>query len=447
VSTKLSLFLRSNATTAYGRGLAVRQARLTVSVALLVGFLLALMQMTFDYKNEQHSIDRQLQQALESSSPAAAESLWTLSTDLANGVAEGLISHPLIVEATIETITGTLLSHRSRIIDSESNFVNLSFLFGAARMEVVSLSHKDNTVGYLSLKVDPFLARQEFLKRFVIILLAGLVKALILAAALGAVFYMTLTRPFKRYANWVKQIDPNDPESWQQAPPKREHHDELRAFAESIFQRFVQARAYFLELKQTRSALRRLNQDLEDRVQTRTRELESALARAEHLATTDMLTGIPNRRSFMAQAEQRHAEWLRHQRPYALLMMDLDNFKQINDNYGHPAGDKVLASVASALRQYTRCEDIIGRLGGEEFCVLLVGVSEVEAMTLAERIRTELAKLPIIFEGQSIPVTASFGLVPPALLLDNFDEVLKNSDKMLYQAKHEGRNRVCLYHD
>ena len=424
----------------------MRQARLTVSVALLVGFLLALMQMTFDYKNEQHSIDRQLQQVLETSSPAAAESLWTLSTDLANGVAEGLVSHPLIVEATIETITGTLLSHRSRAIDFKPKLVNLSFLFGAARMEVISLSYKENTVGYLRLKVDPFLARQEFLQRFMIILLAGLAKALILAAALGAVFYMTLTRPFKCYADWVKQIDPNDPEGWQQAPPQREHHDELRAFAESIFQRFVQARAYFLELKQTRSALKRLNQDLEDRVLTRTKELENALARAEHLATTDMLTGIPNRRSFMTQADQRHAEWLRHKRPYALLMMDMDNFKQINDTYGHPAGDQVLISTATALRQYTRCEDVIGRIGGEEFCVLLVGVSEVEAITLAERIRTELANLPVVFEGKSISVTASFGLVPPELLQENFDDVLKNSDQMLYQAKHEGRNRVCLYH-
>jgi len=443
---RLHRFFKSKPMTGISRGLAVRQARLSVSIAVLIGFLLVLIQMVLDYQNEKSSIDLQLLQVLESSSPAAAESLWTLSTDLANGVVEGLLSHPLIVEAKIETITGTLLSHQSRPLEPETSLVDFSFLFGAARMVDMPLLHKRKTVGRLKLKIDPLLARQELLKRFLIVLVAGLVKAFILAGALGAVFYVTLTRPFQHYAHWVERIDPNDPEGWQQPPPKRKQYDELTAFAESIFQRFVQARTYFMELQHTRSELKALNQELEKRVQTRTKELETALERAEHLATTDMLTGIPNRRSFMKQAEQRHAEWLRHDRPYALLMMDLDKFKQINDTYGHPAGDQVLKSVAASLQQNTRVEDILGRMGGEEFCILLVGVSEVEAISLAERMRTELAKLPIVFEGRHIPVTASFGLVPPELLQENFDEVLKNSDQMLYQAKNEGRNRVCLYH-
>jgi len=447
MNTKLQRFFKSKSATGVAQGLAIRQARLTVCIAMFIGFLLVLIQMVLDYQNEKSSIDRQLQQVLESSSPAAAESLWTLSTDLASGVAEGLLSHPLIVEAKIETITGTLLSHQSRPLEPEASLVNFSFLFGEARMEVIPLLYKGKPVGRLKLKIDPLFARQELLKRFLIILVAGLIKAFILASALGAVFYITLTRPFQQYADWVEQIDPNDPEDWKQAPPKRKQHDELTAFAESIFQRFVQARTYFLELQHTRSELKALNQQLEARVKTRTKELETALVRAEHLATTDMLTGIPNRRSFMKQAEQRHAEWLRHGRPYALLMMDLDKFKQINDTYGHPAGDQVLKCVAVSLQQNTRIEDILGRIGGEEFCILLVGVSEEQAISLAERMRTELAKLQIVFEGKHIPITASFGLVPPELLQENFDEVLKNSDQMLYQAKNEGRNRVCLYHN
>jgi len=447
MNTILQRLFKSKSATGIGQGLAIRQARLTVCIALFIGFLLVLIQMVLDYQNEKTSINLQLQQILESSSPAAAESLWTLSTDLANGVAEGLLSHPLIVEAKIETITGTTLSHQSRPIEPEASLVEFSFLFGTPRVEVIPLLYKGVTVGRLKLKVDPLLARQELLKRFFIILVAGLVKACILAGALGTVFYITLTRPFQQYANWVEQINPNDPEDWQQAPPTRRQHDELTIFAESIFQRFVQARVYFLELKKTRSELKVLNQELEERVLTRTYELKIALDRAEHLATTDMLTGIPNRRSFMIQAEKRHAEWLRHGRPYALLMMDLDKFKQINDTYGHPAGDQVLKIVASSLQQNTRIEDILGRIGGEEFCILLVGVSEVEAITLAERMRTALARLQIVFEGKHIPITASFGLVPPEFLKENFDDVLKNSDQMLYQAKNEGRNRVCLYHN
>ena len=448
MSSKLLHDQKPPPTTKLRQSLAARQAFLTLSVAMLLGFLMALTQILFDYQSEQHSIDRQLQQVLESSSPPAAESLWTLSSDLANGVSEGLVSHPLIVEAKIETITGTLLSHRSRPIVAAPWLVNLSFIFGSEKVELVPLSHEDDasgqTIGRLWLKINPVHARQEFLNRVIVILISGLLKALIFAGGLLALYYATLTRPIQRYANWIEKINPDAPEGWQQAPPSRKQHDELTTFGESTALRFRQARAYFLQLQQARRELKTLNRELEDRVQTRTEELKIALARAEHLATTDELTDLPNRRSFMDQAEKRHAEWLRHKRPYALLMMDLDNFKQVNDTFGHPAGDQVLISVASALRQYTRREDILGRLGGEEFSVLLAGVSEVEAITLSERIRSELAKLPIIFDGKHISVTASFGLVPPELLQESFEEVLKNGDKMLYQAKNNGRNRVCL---
>jgi len=437
--------MRTRSTMNYGQGLAVRQAYLTVGIALLVGFVMSLILLVLEYKNEQRHIEQQLQRVIKSSSAAAAESLWTLSTDLANVVSEGLISQPLIAEATIETFTGTMLSQRSRPVMSECWLDNLSFLFGATRVEVIPLFYKNDIVGNLKLEIDPLPARQAFFKQILTLFAGELAKSLILAGALLTLFYITLARPIRNYANWIERIDPDNPEGWQQAPPKREQRDELTAFGESVFQRFVQARTYFLELQQTRSALKTLNQELEERVQARTKELETALTRAEHLATTDMITGIPNRRSFMDQAEKRHAEWLRYKRPYAVLMIDLDKFKQINDTYGHPAGDQVLISVASALRQHTRCEDIVGRMGGEEFSALLVGVSEAGAITLAERIRTEIAKLPILFEGLHIPVTASIGLVPPELLQDDFDDVLKNGDQMLYQAKNEGRNRVCVY--
>lgn len=429
----------------YGESLAIRQAYLTVAIALIVGFVMTVMLLIFEYQSEQRRIERQLDRTIESTSAAAAESLWILSSDLADGVAEGLVSQPLIIEVSIETFTGTVLSQRSRLDVVPSWLNNFSFIFGAARMEVIPLFHKEDRVGQLNLKIDPLLARQEFLYRVLIILLGELVKTLILAAALLALFYITLARPIRSYAKWVARINPDDPEGWQHAPPMRRQRDELSALSDSIFQRFVQARSYFMELQQTRNALKTLNQDLEDRVQARTKELNSALAHAEHLATTDVLTDLPNRRSFMEQAGKRHAEWLRHRRPYAVLMLDLDHFKQVNDTYGHLAGDLVLKIVASSLRQHIRCEDIIGRLGGEEFCVLLIGLGEADVVLLAERIRAEIAKLIIEFEGQTIPITASFGLLPPESLSDDFNKVLKDADQMMYQAKKEGRNRVCRY--
>jgi diguanylate cyclase (GGDEF)-like protein len=445
MNIRMGINKSKKSTGGYRSNLALRQAYLTVAIALLMGFFMALLLLIVEYTNEQQRIERRLERMIESTSAAASESLWILSDELANGVCEGLVSQPLIIEATIETLTGTVLSRRSRLNESPAWLDSFAYVFGTARVVEVPLFYHDDRIGQLSLTIDLLPAREEFLYRALIILLSELVKALILAAALLVLFYITLARPVRRYASWVARINPADPEGWQQAPPKRKQHDELAALGDAVFQRFVQARAYFMELQQTRSALKTLNQDLEDRVQARTQELNFALAHAEHLATTDVLTGIPNRRSFMEQAEKRHAEWLRSKRPYAVLMMDLDKFKQINDVYGHLAGDLVLKSVAVSLRQHTRREDIIGRLGGEEFCVILVGLSEANAVVLAERIRTEIANLPIEFEGQEISVTSSFGLVPPELLQENFDDILKHADQMMYQAKNEGRNQVCLY--
>ena len=445
MNIKMGINKGKKSTKGYRSNLALRQAYLTVTIALLMGFFMALLLLIVEYTNEKQRIERRLERMIESTSAAASESLWILSDDLANGVCEGLVSQPLIIEAAIETLTGTVLSRRSRRNESPAWLDSFAYVFGPVRVVEVPLFHHDDRIGQLSLIIDFLPAREEFLYRALVILLSELVKALILAAALLVLFYITLARPVRRYAGWVARINPADPEGWQQAPPKRKQRDELAVLGDSVFQRFVQARAYFMELQQTRSALKILNQDLENRVQARTQELNSALAHAEHLATTDVLTGIPNRRSFMEQAEKRHAEWLRSKRPYAVLMMDLDKFKQINDVHGHLGGDLVLKSVAVSLRQHTRREDIIGRLGGEEFCVILVGISEADAVILAERIRTEIANLTIEFEGQAISVTSSFGLVPPELLEENFDEVLKHADKMMYQAKNGGRNQVCLY--
>lgn len=437
--------MSSKSTLNYGQGLAVRQVFLTVSIALLVGFFMALILLFFEYQHEQRRIEQHLQRVITSSSAIAAESLWTLNANLADVISEGLVNHPLIVDATIETFTGTMLSQHHRPITSDYWLDNLSFLFGPTRVEIIPLFHNKEAIGHLTLKIDFLLARQAFFTQILTLLAGELVKTLMLAAALLALFYITLARPIRNYANWIEQIDPDDPEGWLHALPKREQRDDLTALGESIFQRFVQARAYFLELEKTRSELKMLNQELEEHVLARTKELETALAHAKHLATTDVMTGIPNRRSFMDQAEKRHAEWLQYKHPYAVLMIDLDKFKHVNDTYGHPAGDQVLISVAAALQQHTRDKDIIGRIGGEEFCVLLVGVSKTEAINLAERIRAEIAQLPIEFEGQTIPVTASFGLVPPDRLQADFNTVLKNGDQMLYQAKNEGRNRVCIY--
>lgn len=158
------------------------------------------------------------------------------------------------------------------------------------------------------------------------------------------------------------------------------------------------------------------------------------------LATTDALTGLHNRRSFLDILQQQLKISTPHC-PGALLMLDIDHFKRVNDTYGHPAGDLVIQNIAQGIRDSLRQDDISGRLGGEEFAVLLPKATLQQAQQLAERIREHVAATPTITHKETIYVTISIGV---ALLYgQDEDSVKSQADQALYQAKNSGRNRVC----
>lgn len=167
---------------------------------------------------------------------------------------------------------------------------------------------------------------------------------------------------------------------------------------------------------------------------------EQALA---NIAYTDTLTGLPNRRAFFEQADAAFAVASRYSRPLAILMIDLDHFKRVNDSYGHAAGDLVLARTANCMRQCLREADLPARLGGEEFVVMLPETPLANAMEAAERIRQAIEQEPpVIFEGNSISVTASVGVAMLNMGSNDIQSIIQQADDALYQAKHAGRNRV-----
>ena len=163
------------------------------------------------------------------------------------------------------------------------------------------------------------------------------------------------------------------------------------------------------------------------------------------LATTDSLTGVYNRRTFKELAEPQLSRSRRAKQPVALLMLDLDHFKRINDTYGHLAGDDVLKAFASLVRTCLRKEDLLARYGGEEFVVLLPGASETDAATLGERIREEVAAHPLDANGHLVRVTVSVGVAAESGdTLASLEAMLGRADEALYVAKNQGRNRVVV---
>lgn len=166
----------------------------------------------------------------------------------------------------------------------------------------------------------------------------------------------------------------------------------------------------------------------------------------EKLSKTDALTGLTNRRCFVELVEAEMARATRYGHPLALVMMDIDHFKQVNDTRGHLAGDDVLVGVAGALGDAARAQDVVCRYGGEEFAVLLPETDAVGAQELARRVASKLAATAIDAEGGSpIVVTMSMGIADlPDAATRTVDDFIRRADDALYDAKNAGRDRVVV---
>lgn len=171
------------------------------------------------------------------------------------------------------------------------------------------------------------------------------------------------------------------------------------------------------------------------------KEVEQMLVAMAH---TDSLTGLANRGHFLGLAKQELARSLRYNKPLSVLMLDADLFKSINDRYGHTVGDTALMKLADVCRETLRAVDLVGRLGGEEFAVLLPETDHAMAVEVADRLRKAIADSRVPLErGLPLKFTVSIGVASLASRDDNLDVLLNKADTALYEAKNSGRNKVC----
>lgn len=254
--------------------------------------------------------------------------------------------------------------------------------------------------------------------------LATTAGALLLAALLSSLIASSVTRPIRDISRVVSRIG----EGALEARTNVAQAGVLATLAAGI-----NAMAAQVAVSQ---------EELQQKVKLATAEMRRQKEAAELAARIDPLTGVFNRRAFAEIAEMEVQRALRYGNPLSLIMMDLDHFKGINDAYGHGAGDAVLASFSRTVAAVLRDVDIVGRIGGEEFVVLLPDTGVSEAMQAAERIRQAVAGSQLQILGRRLSYSASFGVAEFDPTELSFSGFLAKADTALYKAKSAGRNRV-----
>lgn len=286
-----------------------------------------------------------------------------------------------------------------------------------------------------------------------------------LAGVLSFALSLILAMIFSRYlsANFTRRIVTlNDrvsaivPEGNSQ-PPK-DGGDELHQLAQSFDQMTDRLESKHRQLEQSRQELLQAHDELEERVSDRTSQLLLANTKLrqeigerkrveemlEELSRTDYLTGILNRRAMTQRLEELAESVTDTSESFCIILLDLDHFKEINDNFGHDVGDQTLKHAVERLRHGIRESDLLGRWGGEEFLIMLPRTGLPEAQGLAERLCRSLAGSRMETDGQSVAVTGSFGVADFLPGRENLDACLKRADDALYQAKSDGRNRIIV---
>lgn len=363
-----------------------------------------------------------------------ASALWSMDHDKLKSIANGIAEIPDIMAVRIvDPVNGRLLVQVGTIpASNDTERPSLAHRFDVVQeegfgREVVGRAEFHSSLGQVLRRTQGKVA--------LIVVLATL-KTLAFWWIFLQVGRRVLGRPLTEMAQSISVSDTARPLQLSESTRKAIANTEL-ALLGGAYDAMVD------RIDAQQSELKKANEDLDMRVRERTRELFEANLKLERLAHTDVLTGLANRRQFIAMSEIEIARAHRSGRALSLIVCDIDLFKQINDGYGHAVGDKAIRHVAGRLLEGVRQIDVVARFGGDEFVILLPDIKLEEACVVAERLRESLSSAGLLLEdGREVPITVSIGVAT----MEEGDEALEalfhRADVGLYQAKGSGRNRV-----
>ncbi|MGH1486043.1 MAG: diguanylate cyclase [Cellvibrionaceae bacterium] len=411
------------------------------SLYLLFAVFVSLIHILFEYRNIRDQIHVDLESIYISSSGPLAAAMWSWDPQQVESLVDGLLTLQFISGIKVDegydglnVVKGKVEAKNTLTFKGPIIFAEGLEYHKLGTVELVS----DRSVIFDRIRVNiTFIIANAFFKTFFLSIIIFFIGRKLIGIPLEKLSSSVGKLNFDNLKENKVDIDKDSSKNRNELTELIEAYNKM---LDKLISRTIQRDQARKELEDKNINLEKIVDEKTIELREKVNELSSLNQKLDVAASTDFLTGALNRRSFFERSEAELKRLQRENKNACIVMIDIDFFKAVNDNYGHAAGDAVLIFVLQKLQQGVRQHDIVARLGGEEFVILLSDIEQSQAVDLSERLRKTLEAGSILFEEESIAVTASFGLY----MIENEDvhDSISKADALLYDAKSSGRNTV-----
>jgi diguanylate cyclase (GGDEF)-like protein len=387
-------------------------ASLLIRILFFSGFftlIIVAVQLFLNYQNETEELERESQQFVENVKPSLARSVWELNYQQAMSITDVVMRTGLFKSIIVKDYEGNTITFLGKKnIEAHQKSVELPF----------KLKLRTLVVGTFEYQIDTDIVKQKIISELTFIIISQFMKTFFVSIFILFIMHNLIIRHLNEISNWLNSFKPESP------------------FSPLALEADKGSDSEMVKLK---SAISDMGQQVHQHITGLEKIVAERTAELEKIAYTDSLTGVKNRRAFFQASNEELSRSRRLSYDVGVMMLDLDNFKVINDIYGHDAGDEVLKQVSKAMSNCLRNEDTLGRIGGEEFAIITPCSNKGGMHKLASRLQQSIAFLNFSFLPEDKNITVSIGYTKVSNDED-FKAALKRADKHLYTAKSSGRN-------